>query len=618
MALWVFVVVLLMVFSTGTLGGYRYNSGQWPWEPAVTVTAGGQERPDSVQSNILVPSSPKKQDPALQHYLRSVVSINVRGERGSKTGSGFLIDTGGHIVTSAHVVDGARGCVNVIDDNGTTHLGTVVNQDRNLDVAMIYVPTLKKWADVLTIRETPLAQGDQVYVLGSPKGTPNSTLLKAQVEVVGLSKRIDDRYYANLVEFAGAAVVHGSSGSPLLHRESGEVVGVVTAAADTSIAYAVPVDQDMRELLKEWADSPVPNECGAPTATKTVDLVLATITPLSGTHGVWGHDLMSGAELALRDMEADLAKVGYRVSLAAHDDQGQPSTAAELAKMVAYDREVIGVVGSFTSQVSAVIAETLQESSLVIIAPTAGADELTLRGWRHFNRIVPSNARLEGSAATFAGIRLKARSVLMVLDGSTIAEGRAASFEATAQILSLPIVSRLKLTGPVETASLKQQVIDSGADVIYYAGNSQTGFQVAQALRQESIMLPIIGGPDLYNPAFESMTSPLWRGIYFTHFTNGTDERFERHFETILGKPTRGYGMYGYDAARVILEALIRYGEQNPAQVPDRVKLAELVRSTREHPGWSSTITFDPSSGENQASRVFIFEWVGGHYELRE
>ncbi|MFZ5815754.1 MAG: ABC transporter substrate-binding protein [Bacillota bacterium] len=612
---WVFAIALLALFVTGTLGGYRYQAGQWPWEPALSVTANGPDQADPPAVNIPGPSAGEP-DPDLERYMRSVVSLNVRGEQGSKSGSGFIID-GGKVVTSAHVIEGYRGCINVIDDNGTSHLGTVINLDRNLDVALVDVPTLK-WPDAFSLRETPLAPGDGVYVLGSPKDTPNAALLQAEVQQVGVAKRIDDRYYGNLVEFKGATVVHGASGSPLLHRETGEVAGVVTAAADTPVAYAVPIDAEIRRLLQEWAASPAPAACGSPAPVQTVRLVLAAVAPLSGAHGVWGNDLASGAELALRDMESDLRKVGYEVSLARYDDQGRPETAREVAKMLAYDQEVVGVVGSFTSQVSAALAEVLAETGLVTIAPTAGAEELTARGWPHFNRLIASNARLEAAAATFAKNSLKARAILLILDGSAAAESRAASFETSAQIISLPVAGRLTLSSPPVAAELKEQVLQSGADAIYYAGNSQIGFQVAQALREEGITLPIIGGADLYSSAFRSITTPTWRGIYFTHFTNGRDERFERHFQNVLGKPSRGYGMFGYDAARVILEALVRYGGEHPARVPSRSELAELVRSTRAYPGWSSTITFDPLTGENQAARVFVFEWVQGQHELRE
>lgn len=620
-AIWLFLVVLLTVFVTGTLGGYRYQSGQWPWQPQVAASTGNPALSSSLGEtaahNIPQQKTPKPVDGALQRYLRSVVSINVRGEHGTKTGSGFIVDSGGHIVTSAHVIEGFSGCVNVIDDNGMSHVGTVVAWDRNLDVAMIYSRTLAKWPDTLAIRQTPLVTGDLVYVLNSPKGTPNSTLQQAQVEQLSVTKRIDDRYYADLVEFKGATVVHGSSGSPLLHRESGQVVGVVTAAADSSVAYAVPTDANLVALLGRWAAQEPSALCSDQSAQPTVQLRLATITPLSGTQGVWGNDLVAGAELALRDMETDLRSRGYEVHLSSLDDQGQASIAREQARTVTYDQEVIGVVGSFTSQVSAAVAESLASSGLVMIAPTAGAEELTARGWPHFNRLIASTARLEAAAAVFTKNRLQAKRVLPVLDGTVAAGARADAYETSAQIISLAMAPRTVLANPIDIASLKEAITKAEADAIYYAGNSQTGFELVRALRQEGIALPVIGGPDLFNTAFET-AGAQWQGIYFTHFTGGVDERFRRHFETILGKPHRGYGMYGYDAARVVLEALIRYGDKNPGKVPSRSELAALVRATRDHSGWSATVSFDPVTGENQAAKVFIFEWTGGHPELRE
>jgi len=618
-AVWLFAVVVLVLFTAGTLGGYRYQAGRWLWEPPVAaVSAGGTQEPSSQTATIPAPPERETVDPAAQRYLRSIVSISVRGDQGSKNGSGFLIDSDGRILTSAHVVEGVSGCVNVIDDYGASHLAAVVGLDRNLDIALLQAATLRKWPDVLSLREESIAVGDPVYVLGSPKSSPNASLLPASVEQVNVAKRIEERYYPNLVEFRGATVVHGSSGSPLLHRQSGQVVGVVTAAADTPVAYAVPLDPAVRERIAQWAAEPARPECGVQASQQTVPVVLATITPLSGAYGVWGGDLSAGAELALRDMEAELRKVGYEVTLLRHDDQGDLAVARDLASAVAFDPEVIGVVGSFTSQVSEAIAESLLDANLVMVAPTAGADELTTRGWPHFNRLIASNARLEALAASYALSQLKARSILLVLDDSATAESKARSFETSAQIIAMNVAGQLKLSGTIDPASLKQKVIDSRADAIFYAGNSQTGFQLAQALRQAEVLLPIIGGTELYTDSFESMVGPNWRGIYFTHFTDGGDDRFARHFETIMGKPTRGYGMYGYDAARVILEALVRYGEKNPAKIPDRKELAALVRNTRELPGWASTITFDPLTGENQAARVHLFEWVSGRPELRE
>lgn len=605
-AVWLFVVVLLTFFGSGVLGGFRLHSGRWPWSAAVPALAG----PDPTEP-------PSGNGEGEGRYLRAVVSIQVRGDRGSRVGTGFIIDTGGHIVTSAHVIEGHKGCVTVIDDNGTTHQGMVVGHDQNRDVALIYVPTLTKWPQVLTLSSGTLSPGDPVYAWGSLERSPNHAPVPAEVRQVGLSQRIDGRYYADLVEFRGASVMHGASGGPLVHRETGEVVGIVTAGSDSAIAYAIPVAGEVSRLIKAWAEEPVAFQCAPNPAKVRTPVVLATVTPLSGPHGVWGSDMASGAELALRDLEADLLRVGYQVSLVRYDDQGAPEAAAEHARRLAYDQEVIGVVGSFTSPASASLAEGLLESGLVLVVPNAGAEDLMQPGWPHVNRLIAPQVRLEAAAAAYARGRLGVESVLMLLDGSAESERRAAAFETAAEIVALPVAGRIVLPAHIEGSALAAAVRAYVPDAIYYAGNSQLGYQTAAALRQQGLTLPIIGGSELYNPAFESTAGRGWRDIYFTHYTRGTDARFIRHFEAILGKPTRGYGTFGYDAARVILEALIRYGEVNPGRIPDRAEFAALVRSTRGHKGWSTTISFDPNTGENQAAQVYLFQWVDGRIELQ-
>lgn len=614
LAPWLFALLLVLVFTSSAAAGYRYHSGYWPWSPAeAPVPEGWEEPPESI------PQPPDSvTDPALARYARALVTLNVRGEQGSKTGSGFILDDRGHVVTSAHVITGYRNCVNVIDHNGTPHQGAVISWDSNLDVAMIYVPTLGEWPDRLSLRESPLAPGEQLYVLSSPGGVPGATLLPAQVTSTGVVKRIDGRYYPSLIEFQGAHVEHGASGSPLIHQATGEVVGIVTAAAETSVAWAVPIDESVRDLLANWSARTVSMQCRSFATDQYTELALATITPLSGRHGVWGNDLASGAALALRDMEADLRRVGYEVSLLQLDDQGETAAALEQADTVAFDQQVIGVVGSFTSQVTAAIAERLKETGLVIIAPTVGAEELTAQGWPHFNRLVASTARLDAAAATFAKDRLGGARVLIAVDGTAAADRRAQSFETSAQIIALPVIGRLELTSPLNPEAVVREVMTASANVIYYAGAGELGFQLASALRERGIMTPVIGGTNLYDPAFEEFVGPTARGVYFTHFSSGADERFERHFAYVLGKPTRGYGQFGYDAARVILEALVQYGEQHPGQTPDRAELAALVRQTRDLPGWTGSITIDPTNGENMAAPVHIFEWVGGRYEPRE
>ncbi|MGE5673038.1 MAG: ABC transporter substrate-binding protein, partial [Mycobacterium leprae] len=555
-------------------------------------------------------AAPTGTDPVADGYLRSVVSIAVRGEQGDRSGSGFVMDASGHVVTAAHVVEGSVGCATVYDNNGKAHQGTLVDRDVNRDVALLWVPTLAAWPDRLTLGQSAgVKPGDDLYVLGSPKGSGSSKPLVAQVSKLAVNQSISGRYLANLIQFSGATVLDGTSGGPLVQKSSGKVIGIVTAAANDPTAWAIPTD-DVTGLLTGWATRTVAS-CTAGTAAKTVPALLATITPLSVTHGIEGQDLVDGAQLALRDMDSELKSVGYAVTLQKYDDQGVADKAREKASMAAYDPKVIGVVGSLDSQATYAIGQSLAGTGLVMVAPVAGDDKLTAQGWTNFNRLVAANRRQEQTAAKFAQSTLKAKAVFLVSEATAEGKTSAAAFEEAAQVIGLSVVGQFQLTPDWSYATLKAAMIAANTDSIYYAGGADAALKLVQSMRQDGLLLPVIGTQALVDPRFGELTGPGARGIYFTRLTAEPTAQFQRHFETEMAKPTRGYAAYGYDAARLILSALVRYGQQHPAQLPTRAELARLVRATTGYSGWSSWVTFDPV-GENLSSWVHVLEWKQG------
>lgn len=605
-AVWAFLIVLFSVFTTGTLAGYRVKAGHFPLlSPSEPVTVGTP------------PSGTTKQPivdlPAGEEYRRSVVSISVRGTQGVKSGSGFLMDTQGHVVTASHVVEGAGSCLTVIDDNGRTHDGVVLGRNPDTDVALVHVPGLVGWPTHLTFgASTNLMRGTEVFVLGNPKGVGNAVRLAAEVSRLGDERSVESRHYRNLIQFDGATVLEGTSGGPLIEKSSGRVVGVVVLGSQSApLAWATPID-DVVSRLRSWTTAQAEVGCTSQPAASTVPVVLSTITPLSGKLGVEGTDLADGVELAIRDMDSLLRSVGYSVTLRRLDDEGSALAGRERAATAAYDPRTIAVVGSLDNQVTYAVADALRSSSMPVVAPMAGASELTTAGWPHFNRIVADTRRQEQAAARFMKDRLQARSVFLLEESPRLAD----AFVAAAQAVQLPAVDRMAVPTGLDLTELKRRLSDSRAEAIYYAGQSEAALRIAQALRQDGVLLPIVGGQSLFDPRFESFRGPGASQVYFTRITAQPPEPFQRKFEGALGRPTRGYAAYGYDAATVVLSALARYGETNPGQIPSRAELARLVRETRGYPGWYSLVTFDPN-GDNQTSLVYVFEWRQGTPELR-
>jgi len=607
-ALWVFIGILLFVFAGGAIGGYRLKSGHWPFQ---TLAAAPPASSSSLNASPANPT-PKENSPTVTRYLRSVVSIDAR----DRSGSGFIIDNKGHVITAAHVVEGSRGCVTVTDDNGRPHQGTVLPYSSVTDAAMIYVPELAGWPDHLEFTSSQsLTPGDSVYVLGSPKGIGSPVRQAATVAKLGVGQTVEGRYFRNLIQLNDAVVHEGTSGGPVVLKSTGRVVGMVNASGgSTTASWAVPAD-DLVPLITGWLSQTPGNSCLFEKAVRTVPVVLTSITPRTGMYGVEGDDLADGADLALREMDALLRRVGYEVTLRREDDGGVPSAARDKAAAAAYDPNVIGVVGSLDNAATKSVAEVLEASGLTVVAPTAGAGDLTSFGWRHFSRLVANSNKQELALADFAAQTLKVKGTYLLDDGTPAASLLISDFRKAATGAGLTMAGQGTVGLSTDWAALKQKLLTAKPDAIYYAGSSDVGLRLVQGLRQEGVLLPVLGSQALANSArFQSYAG---QGVFFTGLTAEPNEQFRRKFETVMGKPTRGYATYGYDAARVILEALVRYGEANPSKVPTRQELAALVRETKDYAGWAVRVSFG-SDGENKAARIYIYEWRQGVPELWE
>ncbi|MCS6963272.1 S1C family serine protease [Thermoflexus sp.] len=185
-----------------------------------------------------------------QQVNPSVVHIRVRSGRGvfqqESTGSGFVYDSQGHIVTNYHVVEGASAIVVTFAD-GTESTAQVVGVDPDSDLAVIRV-------DAPTAPLRPIALGDSGSVrpgqlaiaIGNPFGL-EGTMTLGIVSAVGRVIRPGARPFSipNMIQ-TDAPINPGNSGGPLLDSE-GRVIGVNTmifsqSGTSSGVGFAVPVN----------------------------------------------------------------------------------------------------------------------------------------------------------------------------------------------------------------------------------------------------------------------------------------------------------------------------------------------------------------------------------------
>ena len=198
---------------------------------------------------------------AVAKAIPAVVTITTEtgtGRRGGTgVGSGFVFDSGGWILTNAHVVDGATS-ISVALADGRDLPGQIVGISSTTDLAVVKVDA--SGLPSLAIGDSKgLAVGQAVIAIGSPLGEfPDSVTTGV---VSGLNRSITIRRGEGLDGLiqTDAAINPGNSGGPLLDT-AGRVIGIDTATSDGAqgVSFAIPIDAALSIMADALAGKPIP------------------------------------------------------------------------------------------------------------------------------------------------------------------------------------------------------------------------------------------------------------------------------------------------------------------------------------------------------------------------
>ncbi len=160
-------------------------------------------------------------------------------------GSGFVYDTKGHLITNAHVVEGADS-VKVLFADGSTYAATIVGTDAASDVAVIRIADTAAQLHPLALADSSTVRvGDEVVAVGAPFGLAN-TLTTGVVSALNREITSPDNTPIEGAIQTDAAINHGNSGGPLFDAR-GNVIGVNSqiesdSGGNDGVGFAVPAN----------------------------------------------------------------------------------------------------------------------------------------------------------------------------------------------------------------------------------------------------------------------------------------------------------------------------------------------------------------------------------------
>jgi S1-C subfamily serine protease len=192
--------------------------------------------------------------PSVVTVISSVVQPGFRSEpQPTGTGSGFMIDDQGHVLTNNHVVADANR-LEITLANGTTLPAQLVGRDSRFDLAVVKADIPRDQLRVMTLADSDQVQvGEQAIAIGNPyglEGTVTTGVVSSRRPLVNEPE--GDGILVNAIQ-TDASVNPGNSGGPLLNAR-GEVIGVNTVGRLTStgapagLNFAIPINNAKRIL----------------------------------------------------------------------------------------------------------------------------------------------------------------------------------------------------------------------------------------------------------------------------------------------------------------------------------------------------------------------------------
>ena len=338
--------------------------------------------------------------------------------------------------------------------------------------------------------------------------------------------------------------------------------------------------------------------------------------PLTGADASDGNPAKNGAELAIRDANESRLVAGFTLSADVRDDAvngvHDPMKAATNFRGFVNDASNLGVIGPLNSNVAQILIPISNTEGLALISPanttpqlTKGPQALALRKDHPlaitYFRVCPTDDEQGSAGATFAYKTLGARRAYVIDDSQTfgrgIADQWASQFRSEGGVILAHEHAR---AGQPEFRDIIARVSSSGADIIFFGGESSTGAAVA---REQMANTPVArttyeSGDGIQNQQFLDTAGPEAENSYATvAFANAaqlpTAANFVKEYQATYGQAPQSYSAAGYVAAMVLIEAIAKAVQQNQGKMPSRSQVLDQVRSTSNFNSILGVFSFD-------------------------
>lgn len=339
-------------------------------------------------------------------------------------------------------------------------------------------------------------------------------------------------------------------------------------------------------------------------------ILIGVPVPLSGEYASAGTDILHGAQLAAKAINASGGVLGKQIQIVSQDDACLASTGSQAAQKL-ISQGIAAAAGGYCSTAAFPELEAFHRAGIPYVMDASTNPQLTEQGFAQAFRTIGRDDEQGPIAASFITGYLHATRVAVGNDNSTYAKGLANATVAALQKDGAQVVFNNALTpGQSDYTSFLTKVGQSKPQVFYYTGYyPEFGLLLKQA-KQLGLKFTMMGGdanndPTLLKTAASAANGAMMTTAPLAQFLTSA-KGFVSSYQAAYGTGPGPYSSYEYDAVRVVAQAIKDAGSATPSKITAALR-------TISYSGITGDFHFD-SVGDRQPVNYIVIIVQNGQF----
>lgn len=383
-----------------------------------------------------------------------------------------------------------------------------------------------------------------------------------------------------------------------------------------AVAAALSIAACGKKEEAKPADAAAP--AAAPAAAGDVVVKLGFAAPLTGPQAHYGEEYKNGVTLAIEDANAEKPTIDgkpVKFELVAEDDLADPKVATQVAQKFV-DAKVNGIIGHFNSGTSIPASKIYSDANIPQVA-MATAPAYTQQGFKTTFRSMTSDTQQGSVMGKFVVETLKAKKIAIIDDRTAYGQGLADEFEKAVKANGGEVVKREFTTDKAtDFAAILTALKAVSPEVVFYGGADAQSAPMAKQMKRLGLKAPLVSGEMTKTPTFlklagkeaEGSIASL-AGLPLEQMPKGKD--YETRYKARFNVDVATYSPYGYDATRVVIEAMKKANSVEPAKY-----LPELAKI--EYTGVTSSNWAYDDKGDLKDGGITVYKVENGEWKVMQ